>query len=112
MKILSVMLTDTVVKAHLRKLCNVILRALIASNKFEIQPRYNGAALAEDKTQSLAPASCNGKDDFAKQSCRTVEMNQLTSEGLTMTYSEHVTDLPETYYCDRKGQCSSISHLN
>lgn len=67
------MLTDTFVKAHLKKLCNVILRALIVSNKFEIQPRYNeiqprynGAALAEDKTQSIAPASCNGMGDFAK----------------------------------------------
>lgn len=66
MKILTGMLTDMFVEAHLKKLCNVILRALVVNNKCEIQPRYNGAAPAEDKTQSSAPASCNGMDDFAK----------------------------------------------
>lgn len=66
MKILSVMLTDTFLKVHLKKLCNVILRALVVSNKCETWPWCKGAALAEDKTQSPVPASCRGPGCFAK----------------------------------------------
>lgn len=66
MKILSIMLTDMFLKVHLKKLCNVILRALTVSNISETWPWCKGAALAGDKTQFPVLASCRGSGRFAK----------------------------------------------
>lgn len=51
-KIPWVMLTDTFLNVHLKKLKNVILGTSTVSNKFETCPWCNDAALAGDKNNS------------------------------------------------------------
>lgn len=122
MKISLVLLTDTFLKVHLKKLRNVILGASIVSNKFETWPWCNRAALARDRIQPPVPAPyrrfgllCQIVTE-KEQSSHAVEgssMNQPTSQGSRMSHPEHpATMTAETCSCDRRGHHHSISHLN
>lgn len=122
MKISSVMLMDTFLKVHLRKLRNVIPGASIASNEFETPTLVQRSS--PGRGQQTIPCPCskegtraalpNSHTDRTILTCGWRLLHEPANQlGFRMSHPEHpATMTAETCSCDRKGHRNWISHSN